>query len=51
LVRTNAHEAHRSAADMLADLLEWIGERDALRHDEAARVPILPSASSIFEWG
>src|SRR6266852_2287044 len=30
-----AHEAHRPAADIFGDLLERIGFRDPLRHDEA----------------
>src|ERR1700738_2179593 len=30
-----AHELHRSAADVVADGLEWVGGGDARRHDEA----------------
>src|SRR5262249_7735008 len=44
-------EAHRPAADMLADLLERIGRGDSRRHDETARRDDLAERQQHFRIG
>jgi hypothetical protein len=41
-------EAHRPAADVLVNLLEWIGRGDPSRHDEAARRAYLGEGEQQF---
>jgi len=46
-----AQEAHRPAADMLVDLLEGIGRRDARGHDETTRRNDLAERQQHFRKG